>query len=253
MNLPTTKIKAERVNPKKIVIFSNPKVGKSTAVAELPNNLIIDLESGTGFIDAMKIDVLEEARKEGVSAFTMLMKVVKAISDANREKGDYVYRFITLDTATALEEIAKELGLKLYKRTPMGKNFTGDDVTKLPNGAGYLYLREAMEMILNEFDKLCDTLIILGHLKAKFVEKEGKEMESRGLDLTGKLASILCSQVDAIGYMYRDGEFTKVNFQPSESLVVGSRPEHLKGQVITLIEADATGKLKVDWSKIFLD
>lgn len=136
MILPTTKIKAERVNPKKIVIFSNPKVGKSTAVSELPNNLIIDLESGTGFIDAMKIDILEEARKEGVSAFTMLMKVVKAIAEANKAKGDYVYRFITLDTATALEEIAKELGLKLYKRTPMGKNFTGDDVTKLPNGAG---------------------------------------------------------------------------------------------------------------------
>lgn len=117
----------------------------------------------------------------------------------------------------------------------------------------YKYLRDAMEIILNEIESLCDTLIILGHLKSKFVEKEGKEMESRGLDLIGKLASILCSQVDAIGYIYRDNNKTKVNFAPSESLVVGSRPEHLKNKIITLIESDDDGNLKIDWSEIFIN
>lgn len=117
----------------------------------------------------------------------------------------------------------------------------------------YQYTREAMQIILNEIEPLCDTLIILGHIKAKFVEKEGKEMESRGLDLTGKLASILCSQVDAIGYIYRDDNKTKVNFAPSESLVVGSRPDHLKNKIITLIESDDNGNLKIDWSQIFIE
>ena len=87
----------------------------------------------------------------------------------------------------------------------------------------------------------------------KFVEKEGKEMESRGLALTGKIASILCSQVDAIGYVYRDDNKTLVNFAPSESLIVGSRPDHLKNQTITLIESDKDGKLHIDWSKIFIE
>jgi len=141
----------------------------------------------------------------------------------------------------------------LYRKTPMGRNWTGDDVTTLSNGSGYKHLRDAMDIILNEIEPLCDTLIILGHLKAKFVEKEGKEMESRGLALTGKIASILCSQVDAIGYVYRDDNKTLVNFAPSESLIVGSRPDHLKNQTITLIESDKDGKLTIDWSKIFIE
>lgn len=253
IELPTTKTKASRVNPKKIILFSNPKSGKTTAVAALENNLILDLENGSEFLDALKINVLQLARDNNKTPLTVLKEIINTIRESNEKKGGYTYKFITLDTVSALEDIALELANILYRKTPMGRNWTGEDVTKLPNGAGYQYLREAMDVILNEIEPLCDTLIILGHLKAKFVEKEGKEMESRGLALTGKIASILCSQVDAIGYVYRDDNKTLVNFAPSESLIVGSRPDHLKNQTITLIESDKDGKLTIDWSKIFIE
>lgn len=197
--------------------------------------------------------MLQLARENNKTPLNVLKEIINTIRESNEKKGGYTYKFITIDTVSALEDIALELANILYRKTPMGRNWTGDDVTKLPNGAGYQYLREAMDVILNEIEPLCDTLIILGHLKAKFVEKEGKEMESRGLALTGKIASILCSQVDAIGYVYRDDNKTLVNFAPSESLIVGSRPEHLKNQTITLIESDKDGKLTVDWSKIFIE
>jgi len=253
IELPTQKSKASRVNPKKIILFSNPKSGKTTAVAALENNLILDLENGSEFLDALKINVLQLARDNNKTPLTVLKEIINTIRESNEKKGGYTYKFITLDTVSALEDIALELANILYRKTPMGRNWTGEDVTKLPNGAGYQYLREAMDVILNEIEPLCDTLIILGHLKAKFVEKEGKEMESRGLALTGKIASILCSQVDAIGYVYRDDNKTLVNFAPSESLIVGSRPDHLKNQTITLIESDKDGKLTIDWSKIFIE
>jgi len=253
IELPTQKTKASRVNPKKIILFSNPKSGKTSAAAALENNLILDLENGSEFLDALKINVLQLARDNNKTPLTVLKEIINTIRESNEKKGGYTYKFITLDTVSALEDIALELANILYRKTPMGRNWTGDDVTKLPNGAGYQYLREAMDVILNEIEPLCDTLIILGHLKAKFVEKEGKEMESRGLALTGKIASILCSQVDAIGYVYRDDNKTLVNFAPSESLIVGSRPDHLKNQTITLIESDKDGKLTIDWSKIFIE
>jgi hypothetical protein len=253
IDLPTQKTKASRVNPKKIILFSNPKSGKTTAVAALENNLILDLENGSEFLDALKINVLQLARENNKTPLTVLKEIINTIRESNEKKGGYTYKFITLDTVSALEDIALELANILYRKTPMGRNWTGDDVTKLPNGAGYQYLREAMDVILNEIEPLCDTLIILGHLKGKFVEKEGKEMESRGLALTGKIASILCSQVDAIGYVYREDNKTLVNFAPSESLIVGSRPEHLKNKTITLIESDKDGKLTIDWTKIFIE
>ena len=251
--LPKEKTKAERVNPKKIILFSNPKAGKTQAVAALANNLILDLEDGSQFVDALKINVLDISRKSGNSPLIVLKEVINKIAESNKAKGGYTYKYITIDTVSALEDISLELANKLYKNTPMGRNWIGDDVTKLPNGAGWNFQREAISIILNEIEQLCDTLIILGHLRSKFVEKEGKEMEARGLALTGKMGSILCSQVDAIGYVYRDENKTLVNFAPSESLVVGSRPDHLKNKTITLIESDDNGKLTIDWSKIFIE
>lgn len=252
VELPTSKIKATRVNPKKIILFSNPKTGKSTAVAALENNLMLDLEDGSEFLDALKINVIKLARENNKTPLTVLKEVLNSIREANKLKGDFVYKYITIDTVSALEDISLELAKILYLKTPMGKNFQGDDVTTLANGAGYQYSRMAMDVILNEIESLCDTVIILGHLKSKFVEKEGKEMEARGLALTGKMSSILCSQVDAIGFIYREDNKTLVNFSPSESLIVGSRPDHLKNKTITLIESDKDGKLTIDWSKIFI-
>lgn len=133
----------------------------------------------------------------------------------------------------------------------MGRNWVGTDVTTLPNGAGYGYTRRALSQILNQLEELCDTLIILGHVKDKLVEKNGEEMNERGLDLTGKMSAILCSKVDAIGYLFRDENKTIINFQPSEKLLCGSRSEHLKGKKIVVAESDENGKLTVDWSQIF--
>lgn len=40
--LPTQKTVKKTNNPKNLIIFGLPKVGKTTALAELPNCLIID-------------------------------------------------------------------------------------------------------------------------------------------------------------------------------------------------------------------
>mgnify|MGYP003546087757 CR=1 FL=1 len=106
--------------------------------------------------------------------------------------------------------------------------------------------------IFQNIHKCFDTLIILAHLKDKLLEKEGKEMTERGIDLIGKSAAILSANVDAIGYMYREDNKTLVNFKPSESVTCGSRCDHLKDAKITLIESDKDGNLTINWDKIFV-
>ena len=252
IELPKKVVKATRINPKKIILFSKPKIGKTEALSKLENCLLLDLESGSEFVDAMKINVLDEARKENVPPIIALKQIIDQIKEANNQNGGYVYKYGAIDTVTALEDHCLYLANKLYRDTPQGRNWQGDDVTTLPNGAGYAFTRKALWMVLEELESCFDTLIILGHLKDKFVEKEGKEMTERGLDLIGKSASILCSQVDAIGYVYREENKTIVNFAPSESLICGSRSEHLKNKQIVLIESDENNKLTIDWSEIFL-
>lgn len=53
--LPTQRIQAVSENPKYLILYGLPKAGKTSAVAQLDNNLIIDLEGGSTFVDAMSI------------------------------------------------------------------------------------------------------------------------------------------------------------------------------------------------------
>lgn len=250
--LPKEKIKAERVNPRKIILFGKPKIGKTTAVANLENALILDLEGGTDYLDALKIDIMSLAKEQNVEPIRVLKQIINQIKEANKEKGSYLYKYGVIDTVSVLEDMIMPIACNLYKSTSIGKNWQGTDVLTLPNGAGYKYTRDALWIVLDELEECFDTLIILGHLKDKLVEKDGKEMTERGLDLIGKSAAILSANVDAIGYMYRDDNKTMVNFQPSESVTCGSRCEHLKNKKIVLIESDDSGKLTINWNQIFI-
>jgi len=104
MQLPTVKSEIQRINPKRLVIYSKPKTGKTTAYAGLENNLILDLENGTEYVSAMavKVNSLEE-----------LAEVGKAVIAAGKP-----YRVITIDTVTALEDMIMPRACQLYKNTP---------------------------------------------------------------------------------------------------------------------------------------
>jgi hypothetical protein len=237
MELPTSKVKATLTDPGKLIIYSKPKTGKTSLLAELDNNLIIDLENGTQYYDALKVSI---------TSVQELMDLIKAIIAAGRP-----YKYITLDTLTKLEDLALPYALTLYRQTPMGKSYTGANVLDLPNGAGYKYLRDAMTNLLNAIYKCADRVILLGHLKTTNIEKNGKEVSARELDLTGKIKSMVSADVDAIGLLYR-GEDNKniLSFKTTDDVICGARPVHLKDQEIVISEL-VDGKFITHWDKIY--
>jgi hypothetical protein len=237
MELPISKTKATLTDPGKLIIYSKPKTGKTSLLAELENNLIIDLENGTQYYDALKVNI---------NSVQELMDLIKAIIAAGKP-----YKYITLDTLTKLEDLALPYALTLYKQTPMGKSFTGTNVLDLPNGAGYKYLRDAMTNLLNAIYKCADRIILLGHLKTTNIEKNGKEVSARELDLTGKIKSMVSADVDAIGLLYR-GEDSKniLSFKTTDDVICGARPTHLKDQEIVISEL-VDGKFVTHWDKIY--
>ena len=123
MKLPESKIKSTRINPKTIVIFSQPKMGKTTVVAELDNCLILDLENGSEFVDALKIDVIEESKNTGKLPIVVLKTIMNQIAEKNKEINGYVYKFIAIDTVSALEDIVLPLAAKMYRETPKQMGF----------------------------------------------------------------------------------------------------------------------------------
>jgi hypothetical protein len=240
IELPTVKIAPVRANPKRLVIYSKPKSGKTSALALLDNCLILDFENGSDYVEAIKLKV---------DSLATLKAIGQEIVKANKP-----YKYIAIDTVTALEEMCIGYAKTLYQDTPMGKNFAGDNVLKLPNGAGYMYLREAFFKILDYIETLVPndgSLILLGHLKDKMLETNGKEVSAVDLDLSGKIKSIVCAKADAIGLLSRKGDKVTLNFKTSEEVTCGARPDHLKNQEIILTEL-IDGNLKANWDKIFI-
>ena len=236
--LPTKKVKAERQNPKRMIIYSKPKTGKTTAYAGLDDNLILDLESGSDYVEALKIKV---------NTLQELLDAGKAIKAAGNP-----YKYVTVDTVTALEDMIQPLAIKLYRQTPMGKNYDGDNVTTLPNGAGYLYIRQAFFQVLDFIDTLAPHIILSGHIKDKVVDDKGEMVMSANIDLTGKIKSLICANADAIGYMYRKGNKTILSFKTNEEVTCGARPEHLRNEEIVVSELNEKGELEFHWDKIYV-
>ena len=245
LTLPTSKIPASTTNPQFLVLIGREKVGKTSALAQLDSNLIIDLEGGSTFVDAMAIQC---------RTISDLGEAASAIRAKNKEVGHNFYKHITIDNATSLEEICLGYAATLYRQQPMGKNWTGTDVRTLPQGSGYYYLRTAVLKVIYMFKELCDEFILVGHIKDTIVDDPatGEELTERSLDLVGKLSGMVCRRCDGVGYMYRSGNEVHIKFKADKNIAMGCRSEHLKNKDIVISEMnDETGELTTHWDRIY--
>ena len=245
ITLPTKKVSAETKSPKNLIIFSKPKVGKTTLLSELENCLILDLEDGTDYVDAMKIKAKS-------------VEDIRAIGKAIKEAG-YPYKYVAVDTITALEEMCIPFAEDLYSKSSMGKNWFTDgkpkygNILNMPNGAGYPWLREAFTKVVDYIKTWAPRVILVGHVKDVLLDKNGSEVNALDLDLTGKLKRITSSQSDAIGYLYRKGNKNFLSFKTSDEISCGARPEHLRNQEIVLSELNEDNTITINWNNIYID
>ena len=217
---------------------------KTSSVAQLHNNLIIDLEGGSKFIDAMAV----QAR-----SIKDLGEIASAIRQKNNEVGHSFYKRITIDNATRLEEICLSYAATLYRQSPVGKNWKGDDVRTLPNGSGYFYLRQAVQKVISMFRELCDEFILIGHVKDVMIDNNGEELSEMALDLVGKLSSIVCGEADAVGLVYRKGNETHISFKGGDRTIKEARARHLQGEDIVIATGNDDKTITTYWNKIYKD
>ena len=219
------------------------KSGKTTLLSNLYQCLIIDLEGGSEFLEALSVQARSVAD---------LGEIAQAIKAKIAELGKKPYKRIAIDNATRLEEICLPYAATLYRQLPTAKKWEGTDVRTLPNGAGYLYLREAVKKVINMFKELCDQFILIGHTKDKIINKEGEELTEMAIDLVGKLGDIVCGEADAVGYVYRKKNQTIISFEGGDNSIIEARAKHLRGKKIVIAESNDDNDVTVDWDKIYL-
>lgn len=245
LTIPTKVIKATVQNPKNLIIFSKPKMGKTTLLSKLDNCLILDLENGSDYVDALKMKA---------SSVKEIVEIGKAIKQAG-----HPYKYVAVDTITALEEMCIPYAEELYSKSSMGKNWFNDNggkvqygtILNLPNGAGYPWLKQAFQKIIDYISTWADHIILVGHVKDVLLEKAGADFTSADLDLTGKIKRITASNSDAIGFLTRKGPQMILSFKSSDEVSCGARPEHLRAKEI-IISDEVNGKTEYFWDRVFI-
>lgn len=254
IKLPEQPVKAAHKSPKNLIIFSKPKVGKTELLAQLPNCLILDLEDGSDYVDALKIKASS----------------VQDIEDIGKEiiaQGN-PYDYVAIDTMTALEKLCIPYAEVIYSRTPMGKNWFKKDakgkllpqsgkimygsIINLPNGAGYMYLREAFAKMISFIKTWAPRIIEVCHVKDILLDKDGSEFSVMDLNLTGNIKRTTAAQSDAIGYLYRKGNQNILSFKTSGDTTAGARPKHLSNAEIVISEMK-DNELVTYWDKVYID
>lgn len=211
---------------------------------------IIDLEKGAAFVDGM---IMEPPDSMGpVGRWQWLKQLAKTIVDAGKP-----YDYVAIDTLTQLDSDSEWVATYQYMNSIIGKKFNRDDngvmmkpdnpnyesVHTLPNGAGYRYSREAiidMYNTLRYLGKICT--IFVCHVADKMVgEKNGEQIMTKDLALTGKVKDILARAPDALANVWNEEGQLMISFAGNGDKIGGMRGNHIQGYI---------GKLS--WEKVFI-
>ena len=213
MALKKVKRKAVSQNPKVLLLYGAPKVGKTTALSQLDDCLIIDTEDGANMIEGY------------VQAVNNREELIALLQKAQE---GHDYKYVAIDT---IDKIAT------WAEQSVCQEENVSAVQDLAFGKGFGLVREKVLNTVAILKKIFPHVIIIGHRKwARAIVDSKAIVEPESLDLTGKLKNMLMADCDAIGYVYRDEENSKlmVSFKANDALEAGSRNPHLKGKEMQL-------------------
>jgi hypothetical protein len=216
--LEVKKRKAITQDPKIMLLYGPPKIGKTTMLSKLDNCLIIDTEKGARMVGGHIIEASN--RKE-------LINVIK------EAKAGHSFKYIALDTIDKVVQWAESAVCEEHQVSALAD---------LPFGKGWGLARDKVMNTIRTLSDTCDHLILIGHRKTAKAIVEGQDtVEPESLDITGRLKNMIMAESDAIGYVFRDEEEAlKVTFKSNDNLEAGSRSAHLRGAII-----------EFDWKHIY--
>ena len=264
MELPTKKRKPVSKSPHMLLLYSRPKQGKTAITAQLENSLLIEQEPhGADYVEANVIEIKRPSQ---------LQELFNSIKEKTIKDGKKPYKYLVVDTVTKWDEWSELSGTLNYMNKPQGKKWNLKDernptkgkfsmkdnefqtVHEMGQGFGYRYSREVMQNWFDQISELADHIILLAHVKDKFVATDkGDAVEAMDINLTGKVKYIYCANVDAVAMLSREGNQGILNFDTENSQnVAGGRCSHLEGKIV-ISEKQKYGTIKTFWDKIYID
>lgn len=130
-----TKIEQNKViEPPRFVWYGPPKIGKTSEAAKIPNNIIFDIEGGSGFHKAARVE------KKDLTSYDLFLTRLEEIYNQ-----EHPFTTLTIDTVDWLEALIFEQAAKEHQKKEIGQ---------VGYGAGYVTAQNIWKQVLSMLDDI---------------------------------------------------------------------------------------------------
>ena len=204
----------------RIVLYGTAKAGKTTFASTIPNNLLLDVEGGSGAVNIARVE------RESLDTYDKFMSVLKSVYEQKHD-----FSCVTIDTLDLLEQIIFTQAAKEH-----GKNSIAD----VGYGAGYVTAVNIWKQVLQGLDMLREErkmmVLLIGHDVVRRHDDPITESYDRyNINLHEKTGGIIKAWADIIAFVNNEV------FIKSEEVGFNSKVKRAKGgeRVLHLIESPA--------------
>lgn len=202
-----------------LLIYGQPKTGKSTFGSQLPRSLFLNFEQGT--------NALAGIRSVPILRWTDFKKV---LTQLRKPQAKEMYDSIVVDTASIAWGLCEKY---ICQREHV------ESIREIPWGQGWGMLRNEFSECWREITLLGFGILFIAHSKDKPTEmrdEDGNEITAVAPDLPNQCYTIINSIVDIIGYlqvqMNNDGTSERFLYTRSTPTVfAGSRYQYLAPKI----------------------
>jgi hypothetical protein len=181
---------------KVVILYGEPKVGKTTNATKFPKPLLVAFEKG--------YSALSGVRAVPIQKWSDFKKVLKQLADPRAHD---IYETVVLDTLDIAYSLAEKY---ICQREGV------DDISAIPYGKGYSLVKKEFEEALRSIPLMDYGLVMISHAEPKtFVDEEGQEYTKITPTLPKRPRQIALGMADIIGYaknIEKDGETKSVLF-----------------------------------------
>ena len=202
-----------------LLIYGQPKTGKSTFGSQLPRALFMNFEQGTNALAGIK--------SQPILRWTDAKKV---LTQLRKPQAKEIFDTIVVDTASIAWQLCEKY---ICQRENV------ESIRDVPWGQGWNMLKQEFSEFWREITLLGFGILFIAHSKEKpteMTDEEGNPISAVCPDLPNQCYTIINSIVDIIGYlqvqMNPDGTSERYLYTRSTpSVFAGSRYQYLKPKI----------------------
>lgn len=178
---------SKTIKPPRLVIYGEPKVGKSTFAAGAPDVLFLDLEGGLDALETSKIEIKE--LKDLDEALHALLQQ------------DHEFKTVVIDSADWLERLIHNYICSNAKASSITDKSNGTTAY----GNGYVIARNMFSKYLNKLDSLREqkglAIVMIAHSVIRKMEQPDTESyDSFLIKMHEKASSLLIEWADILAF-----------------------------------------------------